>query len=148
MKSSFPAILAAVLGNQPVIAELPNDNLVAFNCEGNSIDGEVSPALLLKVVRLQTLISQAQEDAEMPSTEAIQQIADETNVEFFVASINASHVQEDATHRMMLLERLIVEVVREACPAECGQFDVQYLAHISRKIIRRPINKRFNDSTW
>lgn len=138
----------AVLGNQTIIQELPNDKLIAFDCKGDSIEGEVSPAIFFQIARLQTLSSQAQEDAEMPSTEAIGQIAKETDVPFGVAGTNALHVQEDATHRSMMIERLIVEVVREACPAESRQFGVQYLAHISGKIIRRPISERFNDSTW
>ncbi|MFA6463773.1 MAG: hypothetical protein WCV55_02095 [Candidatus Paceibacterota bacterium] len=148
MKSSFLSTLVAVLSGKQEIAELPNDKLVAFDCEGEALEGEVPIDFLLKIARLQTLSVQARKNAEMPSFEAIQQIAKETNVLFVVAAANAAGVHEDAVHCMMMIERLIVEAVREVYPAEYGQFDVQYSVHINRKIIRRPINKRFHDSTW
>ncbi len=146
MKSSFPSILVAVLSGQPGIAELPK--LIASDCEGEFLEGEVPWDLLLKIARLQTLCAKAHENTEPNSFEAIKQIAEETNVRFVEAGTNSAMVNEDATHREMMLERLIVEVVREAFPAECGQFGVRYAVNLSGKIVRLPINKRFNDSTW
>lgn len=142
MNSSFPSILVAVLTGQPEITELPNNRLVASDQNGVALEEKIPRDLLFKIARLQTLSAQARKDAEIPSFEDAKQIAEETGAGFIVTGTNALGVQEDATHRIMMIERLIVEIVREAFPAECGQFDVHYAAHISGRIIRCPTQSR------
>jgi len=144
--SSFLSTLVAVLSNQAEIAELPNDKLNAFTCEGPTIEGELPKDVFHKIARLQTLIMLSHENARMPDYKTTQQIADETGVDFITAGANALATSEDATHRVIMLERLIVEVVREAFPKECSYFDVRYLARLDQKIVRLPVQQlRFLD---
>jgi hypothetical protein len=144
--SSFLTTVMAVLNNQSEIVDLPNDKLNAFTCEGDTLEEKIPLDILLKIAGLQTLIMQTREKVEMPDYETTQQIAKEIGVDSITAGANALAVSEDATHRVMMLERLIVEVVRAAFPKECGQFNVRYLARLDQKILRLPAQQlRFLD---
>jgi hypothetical protein len=136
--SSFLTTVVAVLSDQQQIPELPYDDLLAFRCAGPAIEEEIPLCLLLKVSRLQTLAARVHDNAEMPNLEGLEQIAEETESDLVTTVSNLGNIQEDSIHRVRWLERLIVEVVREAFPQERERFDVRYIAHIDKKIVRLP----------
>ena len=140
MNSSFLNTLIAILNDQPNIAELPNDKLIAFTHVGVAVQQEISTQLLIKIARLQTLCVRAQEEGEMSDYEGEKQIASETGQNIQEAMAKSLGLSEDLTHRLTMLERIIVEVMREAFPSEFEHFDVAYYAHISGQIMRRPIH--------
>lgn len=103
-------------------------------------------AVFRKLARLQTLAFQAHEKSEMPSYEVIKSVVEVTGGNTPQTMADSLGVQEDVTRRIMMIERLIVEVVRESVPAECERNDVEYFAHVSGVIMRRPIkHRRFLD---
>lgn len=142
MNSSFLATLTAVLSGQDKIENLPQDRLIASDYIGDPVKQIVPVSVFLKIARLQTLAFQAHEKSELPSYEAVKSVAEVTGGNTAQTMANSLGVQEDATHRIMMIERLIVEVVHEAIPAECERNDVEYFAHVSGVIMRRPINHR------
>ncbi|MDE2041416.1 MAG: hypothetical protein KGI59_03500 [Patescibacteria group bacterium] len=138
MNSSFLSTLTAILNDQREIAELPSDKLIAFEHVGEAVQQQISTQFLLKIARLQTLCVRAHQDGEMPDYEDEKQIAKETGQNIQNVMAKSLGLMEDSTHRAIMLERLMVEVVREAFPSECEHFDVAYYAHISGQIMRRP----------
>lgn len=142
MNSSFLATLTAVLSGQDEIENLPNDRLIGFDYLGDPVEQTVPMSVFLKLARLQTLSFQAHEKSEMPSYEVVKNVVEVTGGNAAQTITDSLGVQEDDTRRIMMIERLIVEVVREAIPAECERNDVEYFAHVSGVIMRRPINNR------
>ena len=126
--------IVAVLNGEADMPELPNGQLRAYQNQGQPIPGSVSREALQKVARLQTLIFKEQEKARIPEVDEIQQMCTESKQPFAVVMARSMSVQEDATSNIMMLERLIVEVVRDACPSECDRFGVRYFADISGHI--------------
>jgi hypothetical protein len=146
MNSSFLATLLAVLGDQPEIENLPDNQLIASDHEGERLDKVATRPIFRKIARLQTLCFRAHEDARMPELDATKEIAATTGGSTAEIMANALGIQEDSTRRIMMLERLIVELVREAVPAEIERLDVEYVAHVDAVIMRRPIRRqRFLD---
>lgn len=146
MNSSFLATLLAVLGDQPEIENLPNNQLIASDYEGERLDKESTRPIFHKIARLQTLCFRAYEDAQMSELDTIKEITATTGGSTAEIMDNALRIQEDATRRIMMLERLIVELVREAIPAEIERLNVEYVAHIDAVLMRRPIQRqRFLD---
>lgn len=146
MNSSFLTTLMAVLSDQNEIENLPNDKLIASNHESNPIKQVVPTTVLIKIARLQTLAFQAHNKSKMPNCDVIKSIAEVTGSNTAQTMADSLGVQEDATRRIIMIERLIVEVVREAIPAECERNDVEYFANTNGLIMRRPINyRRFLD---
>ena len=146
MNSSFVSTVMAVLADQMEIPELPMDKLIGFSWEGTPVEQPLDKYLMLKVARLQNLCLIAQKHGEHPSYEEIKQIAEATGVSFMEAGANALSTGEDMTQRCIMLERLIVELVRESIPTECHHFYVQYFINGDRKLMRREMQRqRFLD---
>ena len=142
MRSSFLTTLLAVLGDQPEIENLPNDKLIALDYEGYRLDRNTAWPVFHKVARLQTLCFHSHKEAQMPDLVEIKQMASVMGGSILEIMANSLGTQEDATRRIMMLERLIVEIVRDVVPAEIEQFDVDYIAHIDGVIVRRPVQQR------
>lgn len=146
MNSSFLATLMAVLSDQDEIENLPNDKLIASELIGEPLESAVTMPIFLKIARLQTLAFRAHEIGEMPSFDSITQISGTTGGDAAKTIADSLGVKEDATRRIMMIERLIVEIVREAVPAECERNNVEYFGHLSGVIMRRATNsQRFLD---
>jgi len=133
MRTLLP-IIVSVLNNDENIPELPDDQLVAFQGHGQPIPGPINQIEFNKIARLQTLIIREQEKASIPEMDVLKETCAENNLDFGNAMAQALSVQEDATSNIMMLERLIVEVVRNACPKECDRFGVRYFADISLRV--------------
>ena len=133
MRTLLPVIVA-VLNGEEDIPELPNDQLQALQNQGQPIPGSVNQKTFQKIARLQTLIFKEQEKAEIPDMKVLRQTCTESGQDFVTVMARSLSVQEDATSNIMMLERLIVEVVREACPVECERFGVRYFADISLRV--------------
>lgn len=50
---------------------------------------------------------------------------------------NALGVMEDATRRIVMIERLIVEIVHEAVPTECERLNVLYCVNMKLEVLWR-----------
>jgi hypothetical protein len=121
---SLLSVVIAVLNDEQIIPELPNNKIVAYQNRGQPIAGHVNNSrAFLKVARLQTIIVQEQEKSELPEV-----------IESTSSASAALMVQEDATHTIMMLERLIVQIVRDAYPSESERFGVRYVADIGMGI--------------
>ena len=146
MNSSFVSTVMAVLSNQMEIPELPMDKLVGFSWEGTPVEQPLDKYLMLKVVRLQNLCLMAESHGEQPSYEETKQIAEAAGVSFMEAAAKSLSTGEDMTQRCIMLERLIVELVRENIPTECHHFYVQYYINNEQKLMRREMRRqRFLD---
>jgi len=141
MNSSFLFTLLAVLSDEEDILALSHDRLITSYRMGDPA-AEVTKKTLLKLTRLQTLCFQAHETGEMPELNVMEQMASETGSGVADVMANSLGTQEDMTHRVMMLERLMVEVVREAVPAECDKFEVQYYVCDGGTIMSHPIERR------
>ncbi len=139
---SFLQTVLAVLTGQDEISELPSDKLIALT-NGEPIERRLSQEDLHKIIRLQTLIVHEQERGAMFEQGGLPE-EDGQDTQNVMAQYLA--VQEDATARVIMLERLIVELVREAVPAECERFDVRYSVNLSLEVLRsRVSHHRFLD---
>jgi hypothetical protein len=56
----------------------------------------------------------------MPEMDVINQQASETKTSSIEVMARSLSIQEDSTRREMMIERLIVELVRETYPQECN----------------------------
>jgi len=117
-----------------MIPELRSDRLVAYQGKGEPISGSIEIATFLKIARLQTLIVMEQEKAELPELDTLRQVVVEKGQNFATVMSRSLMVQEDATNNVIMLERLIVAIVRDACAEECERFGVRYLADISGRV--------------
>lgn len=146
---TFLETIVAILSDQPVIDTLPNDKLNVFDI-GKPIGGRRLPMnVLQRLARLQTLIVRAQSMGEMPATdvmEGLQDPGERTQLSQLDAMAAALGIQEDSTRRIMMLERLIVEIVREAVPTECERLDVRYCVNMQLEVLWSPSpRQRFLD---
>ena len=131
---SLLSIVVSILKSDESIPELPNDELVAFQHHGKPINGTVKLVTLLKIARLQTLIVREQEKAEIPEMESLKAVCAQTGKDFATVMAQSLVVQEDTTSNIIMLERLIVETIRDAYPMECERFGVRYVADVSGRI--------------
>lgn len=140
---SFITILGLVLQNETEITELPASELVAIdiNC-AVPLGYDVPTDLMIKLARLQTLKYHEQDLCSMPKMESITQQAKETKTSVAGIMGHSLATQEDSIHRIIMLERLFTEIVRESFPKECERFDVTYFLHPTKGIMFRPINHR------
>jgi hypothetical protein len=143
---SLLTVVREILNGAEKIPELPEDGLIATNGEGRPISVMMDGATFKKLARLQTLIRHEQKKAEMPDMDVVRQTAEglgKTVSDILASSLG---VQEDATSDIMMLERLMVAIVRDACPQESERMGVRYLADISYKVhaIEAP-TRRFLD---
>ena len=133
MRTLLPVIVSVLNGDEN-IPELPDDQLLAFQNIGQPIQGVVDQKTFLKIARLQSLIVREQQRAAIPEMATLKQVAAQNRTDFPTFMANALSVQEDATSNIMMLERLIVESVREARPEECERFGVRYFADTSIRV--------------
>ncbi|MDR3558487.1 MAG: hypothetical protein P4L61_03070 [Candidatus Pacebacteria bacterium] len=140
---SFLQIITAVLQDEPEIAELPTSKLIGINDGKATLLGRDIPQdVMFKLARLQTLKVKEAERGEMPELDELKAIGGDTKV----AMASSLGILEDSTRRIIMLERLIVEVVREAFPTECDRLDVEYMLHPQKGIIFVPTKRqRFLD---
>lgn len=145
---TFTETLRAILSDQSEIPKLPEDKLVAFS-EGQSIPTKLPLHILHRLVRLQTLIVQEQQRGEMPDTDVLEGLglaSEQSEGSKLNSMAKSLSVQEDATKRILMLEQLIVEIVREAVPSECERFDVRYCVNLELDVLWSPnLKRRFLD---
>ncbi len=122
---SLSLVIRSVLNGDLVIPELPGDKLLAFQECGTPIGSSADSAVLLKVARLQTLIVKEREKGEIPEMKTLKSLA---RIGGGLARIKnaAMAVRDDTASNIIMLERLIVEIVRDACPREGERFGVTY----------------------
>lgn len=142
MNSSFLATLSAVLSGQDEIENLPKNKLIASDQEGEEVKQTVPPHVFLMIARLQTLAFMEDDQSAMQPGENTAAVLETIGDDPVNTIPNALMVQEDGTRRIAMIERLIVEIVREALPAECEVFGVEYFAHESCVLMRRPTLQR------
>ena len=132
---NFISTITAILTDQTDIKSLPNDELRPFESNhGEKTAKDISPFGKRKIARLQTLILHEHERGKMPEHgEAPMDI---------LAMANALGIQEDSTRRIMMMESLITEIVREEIPAETERFDVIYFLKHDWNLYRYPIPER------
>ncbi len=131
---SLLSVIVSVLNNEQNIPELPDDQLVAFQNKGQPITGSINGTAFNQIARLQTLIVQEQEKAQLPEIATLKAIGAESRQDFGSTMASALSVQEDTTQNIIMLERLIVAIVRDACPSESERLGVRYVADISLRI--------------
>lgn len=127
-------IIAEILNSVENIPDLPPDKLIALQNHGKPIPGNVNNVTLLKIARLQTLIVKEQKKSGMPEIDTLKQTATETGGDLLSTLATSMDVREDTVLNIVMLERLIVEIVRNACPEECERFGVIYSANISMRV--------------
>ncbi|MEN9649408.1 MAG: hypothetical protein RL094_375 [Candidatus Parcubacteria bacterium] len=142
MNRSFFSVYKAVLAGEPEIPEIPNDKLRAVDDEGEPINYDIPTPFFILIARLQTLCFLVGEESEIPSSETITSIAAALGEAVLQVTANSLATQEDGILRVAMIQRMIVELVRNQFPSECDHLGVEYRAHISFKIIRVPLISR------
>jgi hypothetical protein len=120
---SFLTILGSVLREDEDVPELPTEKLVAVvrdNVGATALGYTVPVNIMIKLARLQTLKIREGELSSMPEMDVINQQASETKTSSIEVMARSLSIQEDSTRREMMIERLIVELVRETYPQECN----------------------------
>jgi hypothetical protein len=130
---SFLNTLAAVLIGQPEIEGL--SEIYIFDMDAEKLLHSFNEDAYLKISRLQTLISHEHEVGVCPFFNR-----DGSGSVAVTSANDALCVAEDTVGRIAMLQRLIIEVVREMVPQECDHFDVNYFAHVDGSIRRIPRN--------
>ena len=140
---SFIQIIVATLQEEEEIVELPTPQLIGINDDKAMLLGrDIPPNVMLKLARLQTLKIKEAERGEMPEFDELKAMGGNT----IMAMSGSLGILEDSTRRIIMLERLIVEVVREAFPTECDRLDVEYMLHPQKGILFVPTKRqRFLD---
>jgi len=133
---TFTQTLAAVLNDAPEIPSLPESALVVFGGRGEPLPYEINGQILLRLVRLQTLIAEQNELASLPDHENICASAEREGKSFVSYADSRLSISEDATRLVMALEQLMVRTMREAIPAESEQFGVRYIVNASSQVLR------------
>lgn len=142
MNSSFYSMLLATLSGADYVPGLPNDALIVFNRDGQLVLGSVSEQSMLKIARLQTLSHQAYTRGALPDEKESAAVAEVTGSMTMFVMADTLQLAEDMTHRCMMLERLIVEIVREEIIAEQKRFDVLYYIGGGNQLMCRPLPER------
>ena len=134
----FLSTLIDVLSEKPEIKALPMDKLISSDAQGEAVIGNIDKMQLLKLVRLQTLkeleISMVDEP---PSFAEVSEMAKQAGVNFGKIEVKNMCVRADSVDRILMLERLIVELVRSIFPKESDVFDVSYHVTLTPQIIRQ-----------
>jgi hypothetical protein len=125
---SLTVLIAATLSEEEEIPELPNDTLRPLCSPGILVAKEIEIGLALKIARLQTLIFLEQEKGEIPDYATISSKGPTVMANYLA-------VQEDATSNIIMLERLIVGIVRDAFPKEAERFSVRYFLSAERNLL-------------
>ena len=136
--SQFLKTLMDVLNGESKIQALPNDKLIALNVHGESVAGDLTGEQLLKLARLQTLrVNEISAIEESPSFDEVSEMAKQAGVSFVEIEVKNMCIRADTPDRIVMLDRLIVEVVRDIFPKEVDVFDVLYSITPTAQIIRR-----------
>ena len=125
---SLITVITDILNSESEIPEIENLALKRPPKDGQTVVGTVDKPLFRKVARLQTLIVKEDEKSEPLSDEQIENEASRTGTHHVVVLGKSQFVARDAASNIKMLSRLIVEVIRETCPAECERFEVRYIA--------------------
>ncbi|MEY2640730.1 MAG: hypothetical protein RL150_123 [Candidatus Parcubacteria bacterium] len=132
----------AVLTEADEIPDLPNNKLIPVGGTYECVSETVPRPVFRKIARLQTLCFQAYALGGVPDIgQADQQAALTGSTRHRVMEASLS-TREDMVRRIMMLERLIVEIVRETFPAECSRFDVEYFVCLDDTLRCRPAERR------
>ena len=115
---TFIQKVSAVLNNETKIESLDVDDIVVCEKEEDSdlVRGKLSPLDKMQIFRLQTLIM----------SEFYRGYTDDASVESNEKSRLPALVMEDSEVRIIMLNQLINEIVREAIPRESEYFEVVY----------------------
>lgn len=121
----FMDAFTSTLAGETRIIGLLEEDCVLFDTPGNVICHPISPEVLLKIVRLQTLITLANEESQIPEA-----------TPFDTGLNDASRkVSNDGMLRTLMLHRAIVEVVRDEIPAELERFGVRYFVNSDKQLV-------------
>lgn len=134
----FIETLLAVLNQQEEIPDLPSNQLTVIDQRGTRVSAQLSCKHILQIARLQTLAFRASKSGELPTHTDITAQARETGGQYLNLAASLLTVQEDATRRVMMLEGLIIEIVRQIVPAESERFDVRYFVNEQRHLLWIP----------
>ncbi len=130
---SFLKILIDVLFGVPEIAELPEEKLIGISSEdGQFLNRPVPEGLILKLARLQTMAINESKKGEIPDNDSS---SPHEGAQFLA-------IKEDATRRVIMIEQLIVEAVRECFPTEYDRLDVTYFVNQFGQIMYRPVSRQ------
>jgi hypothetical protein len=134
---SLIQVIRAVLNDEELIPELPDENLCLFGVEGTIIYRTVPKGLFLRVARFQTLIERKREivcgDRHFDLLKGEDCAVGQS---FFLAISNAEAVSADTDSIISMLEGLITECVRDFYPHEydlCNFYYVDFDRNLYRK---------------
>ncbi len=140
----FTTILGEILANRSNISEFCDGELVALPRTGELLEKHLCPSVALQIARLQTLIVQEREKGH--SFNQTVAMAEVTGTTLLSSMGRSLALQEDSACRIKMLERLIVEIVRENVPAENEHFGALYSLGIDMLVCRVPVpRQRFED---
>ncbi len=140
---SFLEKVVAILLNMNEISGLNFDDLIALET-GEPIGGKVEGPILMILMRLQTMIVQECEKGSRPEGAdeffGLEPEADESGAATSIASANALKLYDDTTARVLMLERIITEVIRQAIPTECERFGARYCIAPNGRVLWSPVS--------
>ena len=128
---NFLETVVAILQNKsdrPESSILKEEDLITLST-GTLLGKKLPKRELLKVLNLQTLCYQEEENGRLPKMGTIE----------LCKNSELISVQEDAGVKIAMLERIIVEIVREAIPSENERFGVRYCINRDGELIFSPL---------
>lgn len=137
---TFYKILAAVLNDRARIQALPDSSLWALTT-GEPVGKKIPEKAALRIARLQTLIlreGKAAVSSVADSVFGVRRSDAELLQRISTARRKMGDKNAEKTARIRMLERLIVEAVRDEIPEECDQYRVRYCVNDKGELLRSP----------
>lgn len=138
--STFMSTLKSVLNGEARIPGFEDWTFIPVKPDDSSMPGpKVSLDALRKICVLQSLAIKASETGEFVPTYVLSAGLEEMGGSKSEMTARSIAVTEDAAYRVMFLEYLIVEVVRDEVPAECERMGVRYFVTGDNRLMFRPL---------
>lgn len=138
--NTFIDIVVAILTERSEIPGLRNQTLVALgttDTPGTPVAQEIQSSEFLKLVRLYTLIQQEKERSVPASFGELRTQSKAFGTNLAADMIQNLEVNEDVERRIMMLERLMIEIVRKNVSSECERLGVEYYIDMHQGLMWR-----------
>jgi O-phosphoseryl-tRNA(Cys) synthetase len=138
MNSSFFNQLTAILSEADEVHGLPKCKMQVMRPSDEIIEQKISIEKVLMISRLQTLMVEQVNNFSVSNSLNLQEFQSQIGFDIFDSDKNEKMITFDFAHRVKMIQRLIIEIVREVLPRECDLLGYYYFIREDTKLIRVP----------